>query len=250
MALRPYVDAYWEVAWEGEQALSQHILPDGCLDVVLNIGAAMQSGRGPGHELRKGSLNLIGSLTRPIAIVYGQGSLAFGIRFKPAGLPRFAPLPLQHTQDETVELAAFAPALAQELACGRFNDMATFAERCQAASGSLLALLTHTPELEPRLWYAVQQIQASAGQLRVGKAAELACLSERQFERRFTALVGLAPKQLAELVRFRAVCHQLKSTPTAPLEVVALETGHHDAAHLVRAFRRYAGQTPSRYRAG
>lgn|GEM_PF-4017540 len=98
------------------------------------------------------------------------------------------------------------------------------------------------------VWYVVQQIHASAGRLSVQQAAGLDYLSERQFGRRCTALIGLAPKQLAELSCWQAVCRRLKSLPVAPLEAVALETGYHNAAHLTRAFRRYAGQTPASYR--
>lgn len=249
VALQPYVDAFWETAWSGEHPRPQRILPDGCVDVVWNLGTPLPSGRGPGHDLPRGGLVLIGALTRPVDLAYRDGSLAFGIRFKPAGLARFIDTPLQHTQNATVDFTAFAPPLAQQLARGRFADAPTFAARCHAASGVLSARLP-TPLPEPRLWHAVQHIVARAGQVRVGEAARVACLSERQFERRFTALVGLAPKQLAELVRFRAVCRQLKAAPAAALETVALETGYHDAAHLSRTFRRYAGNTPRGYGAG
>lgn len=247
--LQPYIYAYWQVAWEKTSAASGWILPDGCLDVLLNLGTTMLNRRGPHYDLPSGSLTLIGSLTRPVRVDYACGNVAFGIRFKPAGLRYFMAIPLQHTQDELIDLTAFAPTFAQHLLSERLLEARTFAEQCRVASAALLAQLGRTPAPEPRLWYAVEQIQAGGGRLSVGKAAELACMSPRQFERRFTALVGLPPKQLAELVRFRAVCHHLQTTPTASLAAVAFKMGYYDAAHLSRVFHRYAGQPPSRYRA-
>ena len=241
-ALRPYVDAYWAVVREKESARNADILPDGCLDILLHL-APLATG-----QPTAGQLYLIGTLTRPVEAQPGGPMTAFGVRFRPAGLARFVVEPLLHTRNTLVELAAFAPSFARLLAGQGVGDAPTFTAWCATVSRVLLGQLSRMPEPAPRLWVAVQQLQAAAGQLSVGQAAGLACLSERQFERRFAALVGVAPKALAGLLRFRAACQHLRAMPTAPLEDVALATGYYDAAHLARAFRRYAGQTPTQYR--
>ena len=244
-ALRPYIDAYWAVVRGKEPARSARILPDGCLDILLPLEPPAPGVVG---QPAAGQLHLIGTLTRPVAVQYGYPMTAFGVRFRPAGLARFVAEPLLHTQDTRVELAAFAPTLAHLLTGQGAGDASSFAAWCGTVSRVLLGQLGRMPEPAPRLWVAVQQLQTAAGQLSVGQAAGLACLSERQFERRFSALVGVAPKELAGLLRFRAACAHLRAVPTTPLAAVALATGYYDAAHLARAFRRYAGQTPAQYR--
>lgn len=247
-ALQAYVDAFWEVRWDGGQPVTQRILPDGCLDIILNCGVALRNPQEPGAGLAAGGLYLVGAMTRPAELAYDPGTVAFGIRFRPAGLARFVAVPLRHTADETPELAAVAPPFARQLREAGLADAATFAARGAVASRVLLAQLARCPPPDRRMQLAVQQLVASNGQLRIADAARVACLSERQFERRFAALVGLAPRQLAELVRFRTACGQLRAAPAAPLAAVAFTTGYYDAAHLARVFRRYAEQTPGRYR--
>lgn len=244
-ALRPYIDAYWAVVRGKVLARRARILPDGCLDILLHLASPAPGVTG---QPPAGQLHLIGTLTRPVEEQHHCPMTAFGVRFRPAGLARFVAEPLLHTQDTLVELAAFAPAFTRLLVGQGVSDAPTFAAWCETVSRVLLGQLSRVPEPAPRLWLAVQQLQATAGQLSVGQAASLACLSERQFERRFASLVGVSPKELAGLLRFRAACEHLRAVPTAPLAAVALATGYYDAAHLARAFRRYAGQTPAQYR--
>ena len=36
--LSPYIDAYWKVTGSQYQLINQKILPDGCVDIILNVG--------------------------------------------------------------------------------------------------------------------------------------------------------------------------------------------------------------------
>ena len=72
-------------------------------------------------------------------------------------------------------------------------------------------------------------------------------MSARQLERRMVAATGMSPKLFASIIRFRAVFDELqKGTPSTWLKA-AVDTGYFDQAHMVRAFRRFAGQPPTEY---
>lgn len=246
--LQAYVEAFWEVTTGDGQPQGQRILPDGCVDIILNRGVPLRNPHEPGRGMAAESLHLCGTMTRTVVLAYDPGTSVFGIRFRPGGLARFVAAPLTATADQTPELAAFAPALARQLLEAGFAEATTLAACGAAATRVLTARLTQFPALDPRVWLAVQRMVAADGRLRVATAADLACLSERQFERRFAALVGVAPQQLTEVLRFRATCARLRAASAAPLEAVALEAGYYDAAHLSRVFRRYAGVAPGQYR--
>ncbi len=79
----------------------------------------------------------------------------------------------------------------------------------------------------------------------------LSGLSERQLERRFNDAIGVSPKLLGSILRFRALFDALNETasdgPRAPWLDAAIAIGYFDQAHMIRDFRRFAGQPPQAF---
>ena len=69
-------------------------------------------------------------------------------------------------------------------------------------------------------------------------------LSERAFERRFVAQVGLTPVRYRRLARFRAVL-RLHASGLEDWSELAASTGFSDQSHLVRDCREFTGLTPT-----
>jgi len=75
--------------------------------------------------------------------------------------------------------------------------------------------------------------------------ARQACLSPRQFNRKFTERMGVGPKLYSRVVRFHRA-HRLKaSRPTIAWPTVAIESGYADYQHMVRDFRYFTNATPN-----
>ncbi len=74
-------------------------------------------------------------------------------------------------------------------------------------------------------------------------------LSDRQAQRAFAQRIGLTPKELQRLYRFRAVARAMGDAPSATLAAVASAGGYADQGHLTREFKEFAGTSPSRYHA-
>ena len=74
-------------------------------------------------------------------------------------------------------------------------------------------------------------------------------VGERRLERAFDEAVGLPPKQLARVLRFRAVVRRVDRDPDVRWTDLAFDTGYADQPHLVREFRALAGVTPTQYAA-
>lgn len=71
--------------------------------------------------------------------------------------------------------------------------------------------------------------------------------TKRQVERRIRALTGTSPKQLATLSRFQKVRDAIWADPSINLARLAFDAGYSDQPHMTREFRRYSGQSPSRF---
>ncbi|MFI1680377.1 helix-turn-helix domain-containing protein [Streptomyces sp. NPDC020607] len=85
----------------------------------------------------------------------------------------------------------------------------------------------------------------------LGGLSRHVALSERRLTALFRAETGLTPKQAARLMRFQhakaTVTRAVAAGAPPDLAGVAADTGYYDHSHLVRDFRQYTGETPTRW---
>ncbi len=75
--------------------------------------------------------------------------------------------------------------------------------------------------------------------------ARQACLSPRQFNRKFTERIGVGPKLYGRLVRYHRAYLFKAAHPALAWPTVAIEFGYTDYQHLVRDFRQFTNATPT-----
>jgi AraC-like DNA-binding protein len=104
---------------------------------------------------------------------------------------------------------------------------------------------------DPRLLVlggAINRIQHDFNQsLRIEELARAAKMSLSQFERRFTSILGVSPRQLLTKTRVDAAAAMLRET-NLPLQQIAIDCGFYDQALFCRQFRSATGLTPRHYR--
>lgn len=114
-----------------------------------------------------------------------------------------------------------------------------------------LAAFPRPSAIDPASDFAGSARQTAASLLRLGTpdlsvAAAAAGMSERSFQRHLGE-IGLTFSKLIENARFEAA-RQLLSDPAVRVIDVSTELGYHDAANFTRAFRRWSGVSPQRFR--
>lgn len=93
---------------------------------------------------------------------------------------------------------------------------------------------------------AAARIEAAHGDVAIARIAAEAGLTERQFRRQFTKVVGLPPKAFANIRRVLHALHLLTDAPDSRIADVAMQAGFYDQSHLNRAFKQYMRQTPAK----
>lgn len=168
---------------------------------------------------------------------------AFCIVFQPAGLFRLFSLPLRELTDRDYDATAVigrsVPDLHEHLGACR-----SFEARARVADGFLLHLFSRRPRMDP-ISAAANAILRRHGHVRIAALADGTGLSQRQFERRFTAQIGVRPKLYARIARFEAALDHKARWPEKSWANVAHACGYADQMHLIHDFEEFSGETPT-----
>ncbi len=220
------------------------VFPDGCMELVFNLADQFERAEGEGVVRQEPTL-LVGQLLGPIRIRPTGATDIVGVRFQPWGLRGIGPLEPAEMIERTVHGEALGPALPGSVSAA-LADVADLSARCRLLSrllaGGLLPELRNPP---PQALAAL-----AGGTLRsVSAAADAAGISPRHLERLSDRWIGLPPYELIRLARFQRALSRLQRHHGHSLTRIALESGFSDQAHFTRDFGRFAGVTPSTFRA-
>jgi AraC-like DNA-binding protein len=130
----------------------------------------------------------------------------------------------------------------------RLIEVDTWQERFDLVERMLAAKLQAAEPPPPDVDWAWRRLAASRGRLRIADlATELGC-SRKHLAARFREHVGLPPKLVARMLRFRHASDRLLgATTSSSLSELATTCGYYDQAHLDRDFRDFAQTTPTAY---
>jgi len=160
------------------------------------------------------------------------------VRFTPQGAACLG-VPALELSDSHVALEELLPAARVVEATERLQAARDDRARVEVVEELLLEL----PFARDPLVTQGIELLANAGEgASVARVARSLGVSERQFERRFKARVGLTPKHFARLQRFERAVNLARSAPS--LSVAAQDAGYYDQSHFIRDFRGFVGVTP------
>jgi len=222
-ALTPYIDAYWSVQGAGQETSSNTILPDGCVDIIFNLGE-------DAGDMKSGETYLIGAMTGPIVSRVSEGTRLVGVRFKPAAFSAFYSYgSLHEITDGTVEWKG---------AC----DLSVLKSPARGLNEFFLGRLSRPKHA---LFPLLEDIRTSHGQVRVEELAKRHFITVRQMERHFRHYIGISPKEFIKQERFRHALRRVRRRLAGEsLSDIALECGFYDHSHLFHEIKRYTGGSP------
>src|SRR5688572_8501137 len=87
-ALTNYIDAYWTVTGDSNRMTTEIILPDGCVDIILNTGERCATDN-ESFVMQHEKAYLVGTMTTFKKVSMSPGTSLLGIRFKPGAFSFF-----------------------------------------------------------------------------------------------------------------------------------------------------------------
>lgn len=210
----------------GQEAEDQRIAPDGCAELIVHVGQPYLERAPDGGAHRQAPVVFAGQLTSPLHLRADGPAGVIGVRFHPAGAYGY---------------------LGE--AAGRYTDRRTpldigldlagldEAARLAAVQDHVFARIAANPA--PR----DLAVEAAVDRLRTGQPVE----ASRDLQRRFARIVGVPPRMLAAILRFRGVFDALSEPGVASWTEAAHAAGYFDHPQLARDFRRFVGCTPTQF---
>jgi AraC-like DNA-binding protein len=243
-ALSDYVKCYWYMEHDYVGQSAETIFPDGCIDLMFQFGAPLHIITADQHILQPSSL-IIGQLKQPLTFTSNGLTQVIGIRFFPFGAYPFLQLPLNELSDHTTALELILGKTSQRLAEQLDGSMpsAAFQELERFLFQRLATYYSNIDTIRA----AALLIYHKHGAIEVSALTEYTNLTERSLERKFSEIVGYAPKTLSRVVRFNSVRNTLMHNPQVNLTDLAYQYGYYDQAHFIHDFHRFAGYSPSTF---
>lgn len=182
---------------------------------------------------------LSGPMTRSHRSVIEAGACGFHVQFTPTGARALLG---EHAVPDIWE-ASLPPALL------RWAEAVAEAPSVEARVALADAFWrARLPTSEAWSAAAVRRLMQTAGGQTVASLAETLGVSPRTLQRRFATDVGIGVKTFAQVERYRQSHGLLLRAPQATWTDVCTRFGYADQAHFVRAFRRFTGTPPTRWR--
>ena len=238
-----FVECFWtlEGGLDGFAA-PERILPDGCVELILNFGARFCELRCDGRREPQPLNFLVGQMTQPTLIAPTGSAQLIGIRFHPGGTFPFFRIPMHETTNLVIELGAISRDLERDLLASA-ETAPSLAMKIRALEKVLTQRVCDCKQDSWLIELAANVVRAG-GKLSVDALANDAGISVRQLERRFLREVGVGPKLLSRILRFQQVFSAVDRRDPE-WAMVALDCGYYDQAHLIRDFQQFSQQTPA-----
>ena len=234
-ALTPCIDAYWTVTGDLRELKSEKIFPDGCIDLIFNLGTACKTDNG-NFTMQPEKIYLVGTMTGFKKVEMVSETKLLGVRFKPAAFPFFYKFSSLHEiTDVTIEFEKkLSPDLQKTVrySASYLDDF--FIKRLSTPKNILLPVIA--------------DLQHHKGRMDVSALAEKHCMTIRELQRRFKQQIGIGPKEFSNITRYQ-FAHAIiqNGVSNRSLLDIAFECGYYDHSHLTNEFKRFTGIVPSEF---
>jgi AraC-like DNA-binding protein len=243
--LRPFVERiHFGREWvDPARPVAERVLPDGGVHLILNLGDPPAVAGSPGA-----ASVAVGARCEP-SIIHMAGRVEHvTVTLRPGGIAALLGVPAAELAARDVPLdELWGPFAARALE--RLAPTPPTLERVAAMEAVLLDLLAaRDARSDAAAAEAVRLIQQARGRIRVRALAAALGIGERRLEQLFHRHVGLSPKAVCRIARFRSTVAVLQREPRRAWTDLAYDGGFYDQSHLVNEFQALAGLAPGEFR--
>jgi hypothetical protein len=234
-ALRLFVRVIWTYAAPGPSPTIQRIAPDGCPELIFDLGAPYEEQDENGiFQLQPPAL-FAGQMTQPLIMRPTGPTELVAVRFEPDGARAFLGRPLSEATDRRLDMV---------------ERLTGFAPPSDDPAGQVAAFVAWLNDQRRGADWTIDpviraEIEAAAAD---HPAPSRSPTEQRALQRRFADRVGVSPRLLRSVFRFHRVFDHAADPDRAEGWLAAgLEAGYFDQPQMARDFRRFLGCTATEW---
>jgi len=228
---------------------TQRIVPDGHPELVLHYGDRFAELGDDNVATTQSRLVFAGQISRPLVLRPGAKAGVIGVRFHPAGARALLGMAMMENTDARLDLMSAWGRDSEHLLDEVHSAADAFARVRVVESFLIQRLAQSRVAADAAVAHCVALLRSASPPLTIDDLATQSGLSSRQLERRFLQEVGIPPRLLASIFRFRRLFDAVEQEEAAPgrWAGAAFAAGYFDQAHMIRDFKRFAGQPPQAF---
>lgn len=246
--LSKYIRCFWSLESADSDAAheKERIFPDGCIELIFHYRDLFIVHHPNTTPQLQGRSFIHGQLKKYMELEATGKIGVFSARFHPAGLGAFVDFEIDSITGKTISIYDVWSHKGKELE-QKVISCETDKERISVVEAFLLSQLKDNKKSKNQIGPCVDLILETSGTVSIEGLCKKSGLSKRQFERNFTAHVGLSPKVFSRIIRFNKALSLIENKDFSSFTSVAHEGGFYDQAHFIKDFKELTGLNPKRY---
>ena len=238
-ALLPFVASWTGYREWSPGTVRRMEVPTGRAVLILEFGPPLGVAASSGALVRHAGGFFAGIDDGPSLTEFARMHAGVQVNLTARGACAFVAAPMHQIARQVVDLPALgAPASLRE----RLAEARDWPARFAVVADFLEARFSTSRAPSRVVLWALDQIDAHAGAVRIDALANELGYSRKHLHACFLRDVGLSPKRYAELRRFHRLRHLLMEKRSS-LAHIAAEAGYADQAHLAREARRFSAMS-------
>lgn len=202
----------------------------------VKVGNQIPEGATPGI--------IVGQPLTRMNITINPNYLMLKVSFQPGSLFRLLGVPMNLLTDGHADLEAITGKAVREVH-QQLPEATSYAAMIRLVEEFLLRKAAQCRQAVLPIDIVARQMLRPVGYHQLDQLAHDACLSVRQFERKFRERVGVSPKLFTRIARFRQAYKLREVDPSRSWLDIAYGCHYFDPNHLVKDFQQFAGTNPS-----
>lgn len=243
-SLSPFIMSYWELKSPKELTPQKNtIIPDGTMKMIFHCAWTYR------HYFKDGMSEIlprsfiISQLTKPYIVEPLWDTDTFIVRFHPHTLISYICKDIYYQEDTAMCIKKI---FWKKWECleKKILDAISSNDRIKIVEEFLSGEIYNTQNIDFLMQKTLDSIISFNEKYSIEDILKRNNLSRKQLERRFSAKIGLRPKQFIKIIRIQTVLKGLLNQEYTTLTDAAYKNKFYDQAHFIKDFKEFTGISP------
>lgn len=218
------------------------IVPNGRIKLTVPFRNALVADiDGKSYFTKEHSITLTGLVDKPLILDADKDAVTgtIGIEFSPSGAYRLFHLQLSEVRNQICALADVLGNTARQL-----EEQIANAESNESKISILQQFLIkqfYAQQEDPIFEYCIEKILSSKGKITVKDLEKKTGYSSRWLNMKFTEKLGVSPKNLSSIIRFRQYYQSFAGNTETAFMQNEFYDYYYDPSHFLKEFKRFTG---------